>query len=59
MSSDEARRRAEKLFKNEEQLRQGRQAMAEYQAECEATRMNTARLRALRQGVSQSASTVA
>jgi hypothetical protein len=48
MSSDQARRRAEKLFKKEERLQDGQQAMTEYQAEREAVRMKTARLRALR-----------
>jgi hypothetical protein len=48
MNSDEAHRRAEALFKKEQQLREGQQAMAEYQAELRATREKTARLRALR-----------
>jgi hypothetical protein len=48
MNSDEAHRRAETLFKKEQQLREGEQAMAEYQAELRATREKTARLRALR-----------
>jgi hypothetical protein len=42
--SVEAHRRAEALFKKEQQLREGQQTMAEYQAEWE----KTARLRALR-----------
>ena len=45
---DEAHRRAEALFKKEQQLREGQQAMAEYQAELRAMREKTARLRALR-----------
>jgi|RhiMethySRZTD1v2_1073278.scaffolds.fasta_scaffold2271351_2 hypothetical protein len=48
MISDLARRRAENLFKKEQRLREGELAMAEYQAAREATRMKTARLRALR-----------
>jgi Tfp pilus assembly protein PilX len=44
-----ARDRAEAAFKKkEQQLREGQQAMAEYQAACAATREKTARLRALR-----------
>jgi hypothetical protein len=45
---DEAHRRAEALFKKEQQLRDGQQAMAEYQAELRAMREKTAQLRALR-----------
>ena len=45
---DEAHRRAEALFKKEQQLREGQQAMAEYQANLNAMREKTARLRALR-----------
>jgi len=48
MTSDEAHRRAEALFKKEQQLREGQLAMAEYQAELGAMREKTARLRALR-----------
>jgi hypothetical protein len=48
MNSDEAHRRAEALFKKEQQLREGQQAMAKYQAELRAMREKTARLRALR-----------
>ena len=48
MNSDEAHRRAEALFKKEQRLREGEQAMAEYQAELLAMREKTARLRALR-----------
>jgi hypothetical protein len=47
MDTDETHRRAEALFKKEQQLRGG-QAMTEYQAELQATRDKTARLRALR-----------
>ena len=45
---DEAHRRAEALFKKEKQLREGLQALAEYDAELRAMREKTARLRALR-----------
>ena len=45
---DEAHRRAEALFKKEQQLREGQQAMADYQADLRAMREKTARLRALR-----------
>src|SRR5262249_37268824 len=48
MDTDEARRRAQTLFKKEQQLREGQQAMAEYQAQLNAMREKTARLRALR-----------
>jgi hypothetical protein len=48
MDSDQARHRAEALFKKEQQAREGHQAMAEYQAQLEAMRDKTARLRALR-----------
>jgi hypothetical protein len=48
VNSDEAHRRAEALFKKEQQLREGQQPMAEYQAELRATREKTVRLRALR-----------
>ena len=48
MNSDEAHRRAEALFKKEQQLREGQQTMAEYQAELGAMREKTGRLRALR-----------
>ena len=47
-NTDEAHRRAEALFKKEQQLREAQQAMAEYQAEMNAMREKTARLRALR-----------
>jgi hypothetical protein len=48
MHSDEAQRRAEALFKKEQQLREGQKAMADYRAEQDAMREKTARLRALR-----------
>jgi hypothetical protein len=48
MNSDEAHRRAQALFKKEQQLRDGQQAMAKYQAELRAMQEKTARLRALR-----------
>ena len=48
MNTDEAHRRAEALFKKEQQLRGAEQAMTEYQAELQAMREKTARLRALR-----------
>ena len=48
MNSNEAQRRAEALFKKEQQSREAQQAMANYQAELHAMREKTARLRALR-----------
>src|SRR5262245_27323907 len=48
MNTGEAQRRAQALFKKEQQLRDAHQAMAEYQAELNAIREKTARLRALR-----------
>jgi len=48
MDTEETRRRAQTLFKKEQQLREGQQAMAEYQAQLLAMREKTARLRALR-----------
>lgn len=48
VNTDEARRRAEALFKKEQQLREAQQATAEYQAELHMMREKTARLRALR-----------
>jgi hypothetical protein len=48
MNSDQAHRRAEALFKREQQSREARQAMADYQAGLHAMREKTARLRALR-----------
>ena len=48
VNTDEARRRAETLFKKEQQLREAQQAMAEYQTGLHMMREKTARLRALR-----------
>jgi hypothetical protein len=48
MTSDQARRRADKSFKQEEKARDGKNAMMEYEAQARATREKTARLRALR-----------
>ena len=48
MHSDEAQRRAEALFKKEQQMREAQKATADYQAELHAMREKTARLRALR-----------
>ena len=48
MSSDEARQRAEKSFKQEERALDGRKAMTEYEAQVLAIREKTARLKALR-----------
>jgi hypothetical protein len=48
MDSDQAHRRAEALFKKEQQVHEGQQAMTEYQAKLDAMREKTTRLRALR-----------
>ncbi len=48
MNSDQARKRAEKLFKKEERAQDGRQAMVEYKAHALAVREKTVRLKALR-----------
>jgi hypothetical protein len=48
MHSDEGLRRAQALFRKEQQAREGQQAMTEYQAKLDAMREKTARLRALR-----------
>jgi hypothetical protein len=48
MNLNETHRRAEALFKKEQQLREAQQAMADYQAELHAMRDKTARLRTLR-----------
>jgi hypothetical protein len=48
MITDEARARAEKVFKQEERAREGRIAMSEYEAQGRAVRENMARLKALR-----------
>jgi hypothetical protein len=47
-NTDEAHRRAEALFKKEQQSHEAQQAMTEYEAELQAMREKTARLRALR-----------
>ena len=46
--TDRTRTRAEALFKQEERLRNGQKAMAEYEANRIAVHEKTARLRALR-----------
>ena len=48
MSFDQAQRRAEALFKKEQQLRENQKATAEYHAKQHAMQEKTARLRALR-----------
>jgi hypothetical protein len=48
MILDQARQRAERVFKKEERARDGRTAMIEYEANAIATREKTARLKALR-----------
>jgi hypothetical protein len=48
MTSDQARQRAEKSFKQEERARDGRAAMTEYEAQALAVRAKTTRLKALR-----------
>jgi hypothetical protein len=48
MGTDEARARAEKIFKQEELEREGRVAMSDYEARGRAIRENMARLRMLR-----------
>jgi len=48
MTPDQARQRAEKSFKQEERARDGRKAMAEYEAQATAIRKKTAHLKALR-----------
>ncbi len=47
MTSDQARQRAERNFKREERVQDGRKAMIEYEAQAVATRKKTARLKAL------------
>jgi hypothetical protein len=44
MNSEQALQQAEKRFRQEERRRDGRKAMAEYEAEARATREKTARL---------------
>ena len=48
MTTGEARARAEKIFKREERVREGRIAMSQYEAQGRAVRENMARLKALR-----------
>jgi hypothetical protein len=48
MTVEETRRRAETLFKKEQQQREAHQAMSEYQAGLRVMREKTARLRELR-----------
>jgi hypothetical protein len=48
VNSDQAQKRAEKLFKKEERAQDGRQAMVEYKADALAVREKTVRLKALR-----------
>src|SRR5262249_30176463 len=48
MNTDEAHRRAEALFKKEQQSHGAQQAMTEYETELQAMGEKTARLRALR-----------
>jgi hypothetical protein len=48
LSSDEARKRAEKSFRQEARALDGRKAMTEYEAQVLAIRERTVRLRALR-----------
>lgn len=48
MNSDQARQRAERNFKKEERVQDGRKAMIEYEAQAVATRQKIARLKALR-----------
>jgi hypothetical protein len=48
MNSDLARQRAEKSFKKEERAQDGRKAMSEYEAQTQAIREKTKRLKALR-----------
>ena len=44
MNSDQAHQRAERNFKKEERVRDGRQAMIEYEVQVRATRAKTERL---------------
>jgi hypothetical protein len=48
MISDQARQRAERVFRKEERTRDGRAAMTEYEVHAIAIREKTARLKALR-----------
>jgi hypothetical protein len=57
MTSDQVRQRAERNFKREERLQDGRKAMIEYEAQAVATRKKTARLKALRLAMEAQAQT--
>lgn len=48
LNSNQARKRAEAIFKKEERARDGALAMMEYKVEARAVREKTARLRGLR-----------
>jgi hypothetical protein len=48
VTSEQARQRAEKSFRQEERGRDARKAMTEYEAQAVAIREKTARLKALR-----------
>jgi hypothetical protein len=48
VTSDQARLRAEKSFRQEERAREARKAMTEYEAQAVAIRKKTTRLKALR-----------
>ena len=48
MTSDQAQQRAERNFKRDERVQDGRKAMIEYEAQAVATRKKTERLKALR-----------
>ena len=48
MTDDMIQARAERLFRKEQQALEGREAMAEYEAQAKALRKRTERLRALR-----------
>jgi len=48
MTLDQARQRAERNFKREARVQDGRNAMIEYEAQAVATRKKTAHLKALR-----------
>lgn len=48
MTSEQARQRAEKSFKQQEREREGRRALSDNEAHGQAVRANMARLKALR-----------
>jgi hypothetical protein len=48
MTSDQAQQRAERNFKKEERVRDGKNATMEYEVQARAIREKTARLKALR-----------